>query len=215
MNATASVYGLLELARANAYTLPEGFGGFSADLELYLGGSWHRGRVVARAPGDIELHLAVGGAEPSPEDLLEWPRRELASMLAHRSPRPFAQGEGQYPMRVTGEGPLGARVELEDPLRSALWVQEGRVRLVERNLPASSFRIHLHAYAEAGAKHLPAHFTVTHRRADGSVEAVESFADAYAEVAGVWLPEHRQVVRHDEQGLDVRELRLSRHRLLG
>lgn len=215
MNATASAYELLELARASAYTLPEGFGGFSADLELYLDGSWHRGRVVARTPGDIELHLAVGRAEPSLEDLLEWPRRELASMLAHRSPRPFAQGEGQYPMRVTGEGPLGTRVELEDPLRSALWVQEGRVRVVERNFPASSFRIHLHAHAEAGARHLPAHFTVTHRRADGSLEAVESFADAYAEVAGVWLPERRQVVRHDEQGLSVRELRLSRHRLLG
>ncbi|RIH86506.1 hypothetical protein Mterra_01423 [Calidithermus terrae] len=216
MNAAAApAYGLLETARAGAYTLPEGFGGFSADLELCLGGSWHQGRVAARSPKDIELHLAVGGAEPSPEDLLEWPRRELASMLAHRSPRPFAQGEGQYPMRLTAEGPLGTRVELEDPLRSALWVQEGKVRLVERNLPASSFRIHLHAYAQAGAKHLPAHFTVTHRRADGSLEAVESFADAYAEVEGVWLPERRQVVRHDERGLSVRELRLSRHRLLG
>ncbi|RIH84509.1 DUF3386 family protein [Calidithermus roseus] len=207
MNDTAaSAYELLELARAGAYTLPEGFGGFSADLELYLDGSWHRGRVVARSPKDIELHVL--------EDLLEWPRRELASMLAHRSPRPFAQGEGQYPMRVTAAGPLGTRVELEDPLRSALWVQEGRVRVVERNFPASSFRIHLHTYAEAGAKHLPAHFTVIYRREDGSLEAVESFADAYAEVAGVWLPERRQVVRHDEQGLSVRELRLVRHRLL-
>ncbi|ADH64038.1 conserved hypothetical protein [Allomeiothermus silvanus DSM 9946] len=215
MNATASAYELLELARAGAYTLPEGFGGFSADLELYLGGSWHRGRVVARTPGDIELYLAVGGAEPLVEDLFEWPRRELASMLAHRSPRPFAQGEGRYPMRLTAEGPLGTRLELEDPLRSALWVQEGRVRLVERHFPASFFRIHLHAYAEAGAKYLPAHFTVIHRRADGSLEAVESFADAYTEVAGVWLPERRQVVRHDEQGLSVRELCLSHHRLLG
>lgn len=209
MNATASAsaYALLEAARAGAYTLPEGFGGFSADLELYLDGCWHQGRVVARSPEDLELSGA--------ENLLEWPRRELASMLAHRAPRPFAKGEGQYPMRLTGEGPLGVRIELEDPLRSVLWVQEGRIRMVERNLPTASFRIHLHAYAEAGDQHLPAHFTVTHRRADGSLEAVESFADAYALVAGVWLPARRLVVRHDAQGLSVRELRLSRHRLLG
>lgn len=216
MNATAaSAYALLERGRASAYTLPEGFGGFSADLELYLGDSWHQGRVVARSPKDIELNVAVGGAEPSLEDLLEWPRGELASMLAHRSPRPFAQGEGQYPMRLTAEGPLGSRIELDDPMRSGLWVQEGRIRMVERNFPASSFRIHLHAYAEAGTKHLPAHFTVTYRRADGSLEAIESFSDAYTEVEGVWLPQSRQVVRHDNQGLSVRELRLSRHRLLG
>jgi hypothetical protein len=204
---TAPAHELLERARAGAYTLPEGFGGFSADLELYLGGDWHQGRVVACSPNDIELHVL--------EDLLEWPRGELSSMLAHRWPRPFAQGEGQYAMRVAAEGPLGVCIELDDPMRSALWVQDGRIRMVERNLPASSFRIHLHAYREAGAKHLPAHFTVSYRRADGSLEAVESFSDTYTEVGGVWLPERRQVVRHDGQGLSVRELRLSRHRLLG
>lgn len=206
MNATLSPYGLLESARAGAYTLPEGFGGFSADLELYLDGSWHRGRVVARSPEDIELRLL--------EDLLEWPRRELASMLAHRWPRPFAQGEGRYAMRIAAEGPLGLCIELDDPMRSALRVQEGRIRLVERNLPDASFRIHLHTYREVGEKHLPAHFTVTYRRKDGSLEAVESFADTYTEVLGVWLPERRQVLRHDEGGFSVRELRLSRHRLL-
>lgn len=88
-------YALLEAARSRAYTLPEGFTGFRASLKVYLAGSWHQGGLVARSPKEIELHLL--------EDLQAWPRRELASMLAHRSPRPFAQSEGQYPMHPRGK----------------------------------------------------------------------------------------------------------------
>lgn len=199
-------YVLLEAARNQAYTLPEGFAGFRASIRVYLAGSWHQGSLVARSPQEIELHLL--------EDLQAWPRRELASMLAHRSPRPFAQNEGQYPMHLEGETPLGVGVRLEDAMRSVLWVQDNHIRMVERNLPDSSFRIHIHSHVPAGAHHLPQHFTVTYRNAQGLIEAVESFDDRYVQVEGVWLPSRRQVVRHDKDGVTVRKLQLDQHALL-
>ncbi len=201
----ASAYALLKQARENAYTLPAEFEGFRAELALYLDGDWHQGSLVARSAEKLEFRLL--------EDLQDWPRRELASMLAHRSPRPFDQGEGQYPMRVVEETPLGLGIALEDPLRSVLWLRQGQIVMVERNLPDRSFRIHIHSHLPAGERYLPHQFTLTYRRGE-AIEAVESYTDVYCLVEGLWLPQRRQVVRQDAEGLTVRELLLSGHILL-
>lgn len=73
-------------------------------------------------------------------------------------------------------------------MRSVLWVQDNHVRMVERNLPDSSFRIHIHNHVPAGAHHLPQHFTVVYRNAQGGIEAVESFDDRYVQVEGFGCP---------------------------
>lgn len=200
-----SAYELLQAARARAYTLPEGFGGFEAELHLFQEGGWHQGRVQADGPRAVAVAL--------PEPLRAWPERELASMLAHRSPRPFEEGEGRYPMRVVQESPLGVAIALEDPLRSVLWVRDGRVVLVERNPEGASFRIHVQSHLPAGERYLPHHFTVVYRRGE-VLEAVENYTDTYTEVEGLWLPQGRAVLRQDREGLSYRAFRLANHRLL-
>lgn len=205
MTAATGVYRLLEQARDNAYTLPEQFSGFRADLEVFIADSWHKGKALICSAKDIELHLL--------EDLQAWPRRELASMMAHRRYRSFAQSEGQYPLRVQAETPLGTAIAIEDPMRSVLWVQDQQIVMVERHLPGISFRILVHSHQAAGAKQLPASFTVAYHQ-NGAIQSVESYSDSYCQVGGAFLPQTRQVVQQDQIGHSIRVLRLSQHQLI-
>jgi hypothetical protein len=205
ITAASEVYRLLEQARDNAYTLPADFSGFEADLEVYLAESWHKGKVLIRSAQDIDLHLL--------EDLQAWPRRELSSIVAHRTYRSFAQSEGQYPLRVQAQSPLGTAIAVEDSMHSVLWVHDQQIVMVERNLPETSFRILVHSHRAAGDKQLPASFTVTYRQ-NGTIHSVESYSDSYCFVSGVFLPQTRQVVRQDQMGLSIRVLRLSNHQLI-
>jgi hypothetical protein len=205
ITAVTDLYRLLEQARDTAYTLPEEFSGFTADLEVYLAGNWHKGKVRIRSAKDIELHLM--------EDLQAWPRSELSSIMAHRKYRSFAQSEGQYPLRLQAETPLGTAIAIEDPMHSILWVQDQQVVMVERNLPETSFRILVHSHKAAGAKQLPARFTVTYHQ-NGAIQSVESYRDSYCLVGEVFLPQARQVIQQDPEGHSIRVLRLSQHRLI-
>ncbi|RIH87202.1 hypothetical protein Mlute_01017 [Meiothermus luteus] len=203
MSSAVSAYELLRSARQAAYTLPQGFAGFEADLAFYDRG-WHAGRVRARGQ-EVEVAL--------PEGLKTWPQKELASMLAHRAPRPFEEAEGRYSLRVVEESPFGVAIALDDPLRSVVWVREGQVVLVERNPGEVRFRIHVQSHLPAGERRLPHHFTVVYRRGE-LLEAVESYADTYLQVGEVWLPKSREVLRQDAQGLVYRAFRLEGHALL-
>lgn len=196
----APEWALLKRARERIYTLSEDFPGFRAQVAFYQQGLWHFGRV------------AVEGFIPQVElveDVRRPVERELASLLGHRRPVPFDQGEGRYPMHLVEEGPLGTGIALEDPFHSRIWVREGRLLVIERHLPEGSFRIHLEAWREVeGEKLLPHRFCLVHRDPGGRILRVERFRDEYGKVGPYWLPLEREVVVEAE-GLEVWVLRLE------
>ncbi|AFV77349.1 Protein of unknown function (DUF3386) (plasmid) [Thermus oshimai JL-2] len=205
MTEALSPYALLKRAREAMYTLPEGFSGFEAGLFLRHRGVGYRG------------FLRVEGFTPRvdlPEEVRPVAEGELASMLGHRRPRPFHEGEGRYAMRVEEEGPMGVVVALEDPFRSRIWVREGRLALIERHLEGKSFRIHLEEFAEAkDGRLLPRRFTVVHREG-GRIVRVERFLDEYQPLGDLHLPVAREVVVEGPEGLSFLALRLEGFRLL-
>jgi len=179
------VWALLKRARERIYTLPETFPGFSASVAFYFKGLWYFGRVkVEGFRPEVEL----------PEGMGPLAERELASLLGHRRPVPFEEGEGRYAMRLVEEGPLGTAIALNDPCRSRIWVRHGRIEVIERSLAEGSFRIHLEAWQEVGEKLLPKRFFLVHRDPKGRLIKVERFRDTYASFQGLWLPVEREVV---------------------
>lgn len=197
---TPSAYALLKEARERVYTLPENFPGFRARLALYWEGVWHHGG------------LEVEGFTPRVrllEDVQALAERELASLLAHRRPVPFAQGEGRYRLELLEETPLGALIALDDPYRSRIWVRDGLLHLIERNLGEKSFRLHLLDWQAAGERLLPRRFLLLERDARGRPVRLERFQDTYGPVESYWLPLEREAVIEDETGLRPLILRLE------
>lgn len=193
-------WALLKRARERIYTLPENFPGFHAQLAFHFRGLWHFGRVVVEGfTPRVELL----------EDVRPVAERELASLLGHRRPVPFAQGEGRYPIHLFEEGPLGTGLALEDPFRSRIWLREGRIEVIERHLAEGSFRIHIETWREVeGEKLLPHRFLLVHRDGDGRIQRVERFRDEYGKVGPYWLPTEREVVVEAE-GVEVLVLRME------
>lgn len=179
-------WALLQRARERVYTLPPDFPGFRARVAFFRRGVWHWGYAVARGfTPRVELL----------EDVRDEVERELASLLGHRRPVPFPEGEGRYPMRLVEEGPLGTVIALEDPYRSRIWVRQGRLSLIERHLPEGSFRIHLEDWTVVEAERLlPHRFLVVRRDEDGRIARVERYRDTYRRVGPYWLPQEREVV---------------------
>ncbi|WP_117238361.1 DUF3386 family protein [Thermus sediminis] len=199
-------WALLREARERIYTLPPDFPGFRARLAFHWQGIWQWGEVAAWgfAP---EVHLTANA-----KSLAE---RELASLLGHRRPIPFDQGEGRWPMRLVEEGPLGARIALEDPFRSQLWVRNGRIALIQRHLDGEILRIHLLSWRETDdGRLLPHRFLRVHQDLRGRVCRVGVYRDEYALVGPYWLPREREVVAEGE-GLDSLVLRMEEMEVRG
>ncbi|ALJ92351.1 DUF3386 family protein [Thermus aquaticus] len=180
-----TAWSLLKEARERIYTLPPDFPGFQAKLAFYWQGVWHWGEVE------------VQGFFPKAklmEDVKPLAERELASILGHRRPIPFEQGEGRWPMRGLEDGPLGVRIALEDPFHSHLWVREGRLSLIQRRLEEGELRLHLLSWKETHDERLlPHRFVLVQKNARGEIHRVEIYRDEYTRVGPYWLPRERQV----------------------
>ncbi|MFN3369488.1 MAG: DUF3386 family protein [Thermus sp.] len=180
--------------------MPPDFPGFRARVAFFRHGVWPWGHAEARGfTPRVELL----------EDVRNEVERELASLLGHRRPVPFSEGEGRYPMRLVEEGPLGTGILLEDPYRSRIWVQQGRLTLVERHLPQGSFRIHLEDWTVVEKERLlPHRFLVVRRDGAGRILRVERYRDTYQRVGPYWLPQEREVVAEGEE-MEAMVLRLE------
>ena len=185
------VWALLKQARERIYTLPPDFPGFRARLAFYWQGVWHWGEVVAKG-FTPEVRLV--------EDAKSLAERELASLLGHRRPIPFEEGEGKWPMRLLQEGPMGTGIALEDPFRSHLWVKDGRISLIQRHLEERDLRLHLLSWKETDdGRLLPHQFVLVRRSRRERILQVEIYRDEYTRVGPYWLPREREVVMEGER----------------
>jgi len=127
---------LLADARA-ARAVWKDFGGFTADIEVNHNGSVHKGRVEVNAAGKVALKL------DGSEELQQWTRREIASLVAHRlpgaeslkTPCAFADPNDQ-------SHPLGRQIRvLNDELHSSYRIRANQIIEVNRTTPGVRFTI--------------------------------------------------------------------------
>jgi hypothetical protein len=150
---------------------------------------------------------------------LEWIRQEIASIVGHRWPVDYTQGDGRYTLTLgpADNHPLGQLVQFhDDPFSSSYRIAGGQITQVNRQMGKVRFSIQTQVRTETrDGRTLPAHFTVTTwDREQGRLIRTTIYHDTYIAVEGTYLPARRRVIEADDNGLTVRELQLSAHQLL-
>jgi len=225
---------LLRRAHEGAYRFPPGFAGFTAAVQVGRA----QAQVVVRGRNAIELIAepfdtalddpdfaivpsATGVSEPTSPDRelavrvaadLDWARPELSSMIGHRWPTGYDEGDGRWTKKVNGE-----LVQLlDDPFKSTYRVSEETIREVHRTVGAVRFVISVAERAIAhDGRYLPSQFAVFHWSTDtGRLLRADQYQDSYTRVGDVHLPAGRRVTTATDDGLTVREFRLTGHALV-
>jgi hypothetical protein len=199
---------LLERAHAAAYRFPAGFAGFTASVHTSAGDA---GTVVVRGRRDHEFTFTHTAGDA------DWAREQVASILGHRWPAPYAEGDGRYSHHTETDGdPGGMLVRLTgDPMNSAYRVRDDEISEVHRTTGQVRFSIVISGSTHTAEGRLPDHFSVYYwRPGDGRLIKADQYRDTYTEVAGVWLPTRRVITTADDDGLTTRALDLRDHRLV-
>lgn len=201
---TKTADALLREAQDRGYRFPTTFDGFTARI----------GWETPDGSGEGTAEIRVGVESPVvTSEIDDWASGQLRSLLAHRSPRPYEEGDGAIAKRIADDAhPLGSRIELDDTMESSYLVGNGQIAAVTRNAHGSRFTIVIQGRTPAlDGTFVPTTFCVAFWDRDGALAASEAYTDAYTELAGVLVPSSRTVVRADGDGLSVRRLTLSQH----
>lgn len=192
---------LLRRAHEAGYRFPPTFAGFSASLRTSAGDT---GAVTVT--GRTEIEVTIDGA---PSDEADWARDEIASIVSHRWPSGYADGDGRWAKRSDGE----TVTILDDPFDSAYRLRGNHISEVHRTVGPSRFVISVSERVRtADGRYLPAHFTVYHwGTGTGRLTRADHVTDAFALIDGVYLPARRQVVSATDDGLRTRVLELADH----
>ena len=195
---------LLREAHERGYRFPARFDGFTARLRWETPAGTGEGSIEARL--GTETGIETG-------DVDDWADRQVRSLIAHRSARPYEEGDGAIAKRVTDdEHALGSKIELDDEMRSSYLVGNGQIAAVTRTAHGSRFTIVVQGRTPAGdGTFVPTTFCVAYWDADGALTASEAYTDTYTPLDGILVPASRTVVRADNEGLAVRRLTLSDH----
>jgi len=207
MAATTTADALLREAHDRGYRFPATFDGFTARI----------GWETPDGSGEGTVQVQLGTETPvETSELDDWANGQLRSLVAHRSPRPYDEGDGAVAKRVTDDThALGSRIELDDEMESSYLVGNGQIAAVTRNAHGSRFTIIVQGRTPAGdGTSVPTTFCVAFWDGNGVLTASEAYTDAYTELDGVLVPASRTVVRADADGLSVRRLTLSEHAAL-
>lgn len=206
---------LLRRAHSTIYRWPPGFAGFRAALGLVVDGERWRG-TVGVAPGP-QVWLEVPGAG---DEQLEWARRHLDSLVAHRQPATFAEGDGQYEISYAEDGsdggadPRGVLLAVADRIDSTYRVQDDQITEITRRPPGVVVRVYpQHRVPVEDGRLLPRHLVST--LADpqtGRVRQVEVLDEQWGEMRdGLALPMRRRAITQTETGVAVRALEFEEH----
>lgn len=195
----------LEQAHDATYRFPSGFAGFEAAVRT---GTGARGTV--RVAGRRSVELVVDGGEGAD---VAWVRDEIASIVSHRWPSSYADGDGRYAKKIDGD----VVSLLDDPFASAYRVGGSGVTEVHRSIGETRFTIVIaERHPLPDGRYLPAHFTVFSWNVEsGRLVRADHFRDNYVAVDGVHLPARREVTSGTDEGLTTRWLELTDHTITG
>jgi hypothetical protein len=193
---------LLRRAHDAGYRFPPGFTGFSATLRTDNGG----GRVTVADRTTIEI-------DGEPGDEIAWAHSEIASIVGHRWPSSYDEGDGRWTKRLDGEQ---VRI-VDDPFDSSYRIRDSHISEVHRTVGDSRFVISVNGRVTTDdGRHLPTHFAVFHwATATGRLIRADAYVDAYVRIDGIHLPSRRQVTTATDDGLVARALTLTDHVLAG
>ncbi len=208
-----AAHDLLRGAQLTDYHFPDGFAGFSAEITYADATAQAVGAAAVRTPDDVMLEIDASQAE------MEWIRRELSSMAAHRWPFEYEQGDGQLSLTF-GDGddhPLGRLIEAHTSRFALSYrVREGRIVQINRQVGDTRFSINILEHVQtADTRLLPTYFTASYwHRSSGRLTRSNAYSDRFALHEGILLPASRQVITVDDNGVTVRELTLTGYQLL-
>jgi hypothetical protein len=195
---------VLRAAHAAAYRFPAEFAGFRAELRTYAGDS---GAVMVTGSREVTVDLPAGAAGA------EWARGELSSIIGHRWPTRYEEGDGRWRKRLDGD-----RIAmLDDPYDSSYRVTDGVIAEVHRTTGDIRFSIVIgERVPTVDGRWLPSTFMVVHWNvAEGRLVRADQYRDQYARVGEMYLPSRREVSSATDDGLVIRAFELSGHEVIG
>jgi hypothetical protein len=188
-----------------------GFTGFSAEIEVNIDGTIHKGKVDVDHKGKVQLS---GIGDTAVENQL---KRQLSSIVGHRladggdqkTPCAFADDQAHHP--------LGRAIDvLNDEFHSSYRIRDRQVIVVNRAMKDTRFTITvLENKLNEEKQYLPAHYVVNYWDAkSGALKRSESFRQEWVRVGKFDLPATSLVVTAAPDGkLETRELKLTNHKL--
>jgi hypothetical protein len=196
------------------------FPGFTADLEVNLGGKVAHGTVQVSPKGKVEVKL-------DDEAAARWARQELGSVVAHRLDSGAVKEVPCTFAEANPDNPLGRAIRpLDDEFHSSYRVRGRQLLVVNRRMKDTHFTITVLENKRNKEKHfLPLFYVVNswQARAGGGEEVLKSsqaFHQTWTRVGAFDLPVAVTVVTatagsaSPEGQLEARSLKLSKHKLL-
>lgn len=208
-----AAHDMLRGAQLTDYHYPDGFAGFSAEITYADAASQAIGAVAVRTPRDVILEIDASRLA------LEWIRRELSSMAAHRWPFEYEHGDGRLSLTFEADEnhPLGRLIEAHGTgLSLSYRIKEGRIVQINRQMGDTRFSINILEHVQtADTRLLPTYFTVSYWDVPSErLTRSNAYTDRFALHDGILLPASRRVITVDDNGVTVRELTLTGYQLL-
>lgn len=196
----------------NTARWPKGFNGFTADIAVNIDGQEESGAATVKGPKEIELSI-------KDENLKAFAAENLASIAMHRGPRSFDESDGKYKLTFGDDGihPLGRSVIMNgDGMSSFYRVKDGRIQQINRRGQRFAFTINVEdSVKNPEGKYLTRKYSVFYFDPEnGALKDVESYADEYARVGSLDLPQYRRVINSRDGKVSVSSMKLSAHRAL-
>jgi len=182
---------VLKAASDSRYVLPADLKGITAKFVILDDQGSHEGTIAWTPESGLRVELTQNG-----EAGAEYERR-VVSLMQHRLPSDFEQGDGRYALAWTGnENGIGKQIALNDSLNSKYRIRDNAIVEVDRTLGDTRLIVNVLEFERLpNGKHLPKTLIVSYFDAkSGALKRSETMMDTYRSQDGVTLPASRRVV---------------------
>ncbi|MER3414003.1 MAG: hypothetical protein C4341_07170 [Armatimonadota bacterium] len=158
------------------------------------------------------LEVSVAGTGERAEDY----QRRVESLIQHRLPSDFEQGDGKHNLTWTGKDNLiGKQIALNDAMNSMYRVNGGSIVEVDRTLGDTRLIVSVVDVEKlTNGKNLPKAMVVSYfDAASGALKRTETIVDTYKDRNGVLVPSSRRVYVSERGTVRAFEITLSDLRL--